>query len=124
MQTVGIKALQTNPSVLGQAFDRGDYLLITRRGKPIGVAAAFDDSLLDLGFRNWLTIRAFQAGDLSLGQVAQIFEKPRDATMRMLANLGIPIADYDLTEDLDTLNKLGDRTMDFACLSNSIERSF
>ncbi len=107
MQTVGIKALQTNPGVLGKALDHGDYLLITRRGKPIGVAAAFDDKLLDLGFRKWPAIRAFQAGDLSLGQVAQIFDKPRDATMRLLSDLGIPIADYDLAEDLDTLQQLG-----------------
>lgn len=107
MQTVGIKALQTNPGVLGKALDAGDYLLITRRGKPIGVATAFDDRLLDLGFRKWLAIRAFQAGDLSLGQVARIFDKPRDATMRLLSDLGIAIADYDLAEDLETLHQLG-----------------
>lgn len=106
MQTVGLKDLRNDSSMLGQALDRGDYLLITRQGKPIGVAAAFDDTLLDLGFNKWLAIRAFQAGDLSLGQVARIFEKSREATMRLLSDLGIPIADYDLAEDLDTLEQL------------------
>jgi|MudIll2142460700_1097286.scaffolds.fasta_scaffold800541_2 predicted HTH domain antitoxin len=107
MQTVGIKALQTNPGVLSKALDSGDYLLITRRGKPFGIAAAFDDSLLDLGFRKWIAVRSFQAGDLSLGQVAQVFEKPKEETMRLLSELGIPIADYDLAEDLETLDLLG-----------------
>lgn len=82
MQTIGLNALQINPDALGQALDQGDSLLITRRGRPIGVVAAFDDTLLDLGLRKWLAIRAFQTGNLSLGQVARIFEKPRDATPR------------------------------------------
>jgi len=107
MQTVGIKALQTNPGVLSKALDNGDYLLITRHGKPIGIAAAFDDGLLDLGFRKWIAVRSFQTGDLSLGQVAQVFDKPREETMRILAELGIAIADYDLAEDLETLELLG-----------------
>ncbi len=47
MQTAGIKALETNPGLLGQTLDRGEYLLITRCGKPIGIAAPFDDELLD-----------------------------------------------------------------------------
>lgn len=107
MQTVGIKALQTNPGVLSKALDSGDYLLITRHGKPLGIAAAFDAGLLDLGFRKWIALRSFQAGDLSLGQVAQVFGKPKAETMRLLAELGIPIADYDLAEDLETLELLG-----------------
>jgi predicted HTH domain antitoxin len=103
MQTVGIKALQSNPGALSKAFDNGDYLLITRHGKPIGIAAAFDDGLFDLGFRKWIAVRAFQAGDLSLGQVAQVFERSKDETMQLLSDLGVPMADYDLAEDLETL---------------------
>jgi len=106
MQTVGIKALQTNPGVLSKALERGDTLLITRHGKPIGIAAAFDDGLLDLGFRKWIAVRSFQAGDLSLGQVAQVFERSKEETMRFLSELGVPIADYDLAEDLETLSLL------------------
>ena len=51
-------------------------------------------------------MRAFQAGDLSLGQVAQVFGKSKEETMRLLAELGVPIADYDLAEDLETLETL------------------
>lgn len=107
METIGIKALQTNPSLLGQTLDRGEYLLITRRGKPIGIAAAFDDTLLDLGFRKWIAIRSFQSGDLSLGQLARVFEKSREEMMRLLGDLGVPIADYDLAEELESLERLG-----------------
>ncbi|QVL48007.1 MAG: UPF0175 family protein [Thiocapsa sp.] len=107
MQSVGIKALQTNPGVLSKVLDSGDYLLITRRGKPFGIAAACDDGLLDLGFRKRIAVCSFQTGDLSLGQVAQVFEKPKTETMRLLAELGVPIADYDLAEDLETLDLLG-----------------
>jgi hypothetical protein len=36
MQTIGIKALQTDPGLLGKALDSGDYLLIRadRTGRP------------------------------------------------------------------------------------------
>jgi hypothetical protein len=36
-----------------------------------------------------------------------VFEKPKEETMRLLSELGIPIADYDLAEDLETLDLLG-----------------
>ena len=107
MQTVGIKELKTNPSVLSKAFESRDYLLITRHGKPIGIAAAFDDDVLDLGFKKWISIRSFESGDLSLGEVARVFEKTKEEMMRLLSGLGIPIADYDLMEDLETLGLLG-----------------
>ena len=106
MQTVGIKELKTNPSILSKAFDRRDYLLITRRGQPIGIATAFDDQVLDLGYRKWIAIRSFQAGDMSLGQVARVFEKNKQQMMQLLGELGVPLADYDLQEDLDTLSAL------------------
>ncbi len=109
MQTVGIKELKTNPSVLSKAFDRHDYLLITRRGQPIGIAAAFDEQILDLGYRKWLALRSFQAGDMSLGQVSRVFEKNKQQMMQLLAELGVPLADYDLQEDLDTIIALDGR---------------
>jgi predicted HTH domain antitoxin len=109
MQTVGIKELKTNPSVLSKAFDKRESLLITRRGKPIGIAAAFDDDVLDLGLKKWIALRSFESGDLSLGQVAQVFEKRKEEMMHLLSEFGIPIADYDLAEELETLARLGDK---------------
>jgi hypothetical protein len=93
---------QTNPSLLGQTLDRGEYLLITRRGKPIGIAAAFDDTLLDLGFRKWIAVRSFQSGDLSLARWRGCSRSRAKMMMGLLGELGVPIADYDLAEELET----------------------
>ena len=106
MQTLGIKALKTKPNSLSKAFDSHDTVLITRRGKPIGIAAPFDDRLLELGLTRWIAIRAFQSGDLSLGQVARAFGRSNQAMLPLLADLGIAVADYDLDEDLETICKL------------------
>lgn len=109
MQTVGIKALKTNPSALSKAFHDCDKVLITRRGVPIGIAAPFDEQLIDLGFLRWIAIRSFQAGELSLGQVAKVLGKSKQDIMPLLSTLGVAIADYDLTEDLETLRLLEER---------------
>lgn len=58
-----------------------------------------------------IAVRAFQAGDLSLGQVAQVFAKPKEETMRLLSALEVPIADYDLAEDLETLGWRGENDL-------------
>lgn len=106
MQTVGIKALKTNPSVLSKAFDSHDTLLITRRGEPIGIAAPFDERLLDLGLTRWIALRAFQGGDLSLGQVAKAFDRSKQDMLPMLSRLSIAVADYHLDEDLESIRLL------------------
>lgn len=45
-------------------------------------------------------IRSFQAGDLSLGQLAMAFGKSKQEMLALLSKLGIAVADYDLDEDL------------------------
>jgi hypothetical protein len=106
MQTHGIKALKTNTSALSNAFDGHDTLPIARRGEPIGLAAPFDECLLDLGFTRWMARRAFQAGDLGLGQLAKAFDKSKQEMLPLLAHLGVEVADYDLDEDLETIRVL------------------
>jgi hypothetical protein len=49
----------------------------------------------DLSLIPWMALKAFEAGDLSLGQLANSF-----------GQLNIPIADYDLQEDLEAIKKL------------------
>ena len=108
MQTIGIQALQpiqafsVRPSTRRLSVDHPPW-------KAIGIAAAFDDALLDLGFMKWIAIRSFMAGDLSLAQEAQVVGKNQEETMRLLSNLNIPIADYDLGEDLETMELLRTR---------------
>lgn len=106
MNIIGIKELQTNPGKLSQTFSEDDYLLITRRGKPIGVALPFSSGFLEEGLKSWMALKAFEAGDLSLGQLAKTLDKTKSETMEMLGRLNIPIANYDLQEDLDAIDTL------------------
>ena len=47
MHTIGIKELQTNPGKLSHALLHNEYMLITRRGEPLGVALPFGLPLLE-----------------------------------------------------------------------------
>ena len=106
MNIIGIKELQTNPGKLSQSFSKHEYMLITRRGKPFGVALPFSSDLMEQGLQPWMALKAFEAGNLSLGQLATSLGKNKAATLEMLGQLKIPVADYDLQEDLDAVEKL------------------
>lgn len=106
MHIIGIKELQTNPGKLSQTFSENDYLLITRRGKPIGLAFPFSSHFLEEGMKPWMALKAFERGDLSLGQLAKTLNKTKVEAMEMLGRLNIPLANYDLQEDLDAIDAL------------------
>lgn len=106
MQVIGIKELQTNPSKLTKAFSQNDYALITKHGQPLGLALPFSGSVMDQGLKPWYAIKGFQNGDLSLGQLARVLDKSKHETVRFLGLLGIPLADYDLEEDLRAIDEL------------------
>ncbi len=106
MQTVGIKELKNNPAVISKAVENHQYLLISKRGKPIAVATALDDKVFDLGLKKWILIQAFENGSLSLGQLAQALEMPYAKTLELLDLLNIPTLAYNLDDELDTLDSL------------------
>jgi antitoxin (DNA-binding transcriptional repressor) of toxin-antitoxin stability system len=106
MQSVGIKEIKTNPGVISKAIEANEYLLISKRGKPIAIATALDDAVFDLGLKKWILINAYKRGSLSLGQLARALEKSTLETIEMLDLLQIPMLDYDLDDELDTLNSL------------------
>jgi antitoxin (DNA-binding transcriptional repressor) of toxin-antitoxin stability system len=106
MQTVGIKELKTNPAVLTKTVESGDYLLISRRGKPFALATSLENPLFDLGLKTWFLTRAFADGGISLGQLARALDKSVSETAKLLSILGIPVLDYDLADELDTLESL------------------
>lgn len=60
----------------------------------------------DLSLMPWMALKAFEAGDLSLGQLANSLGKNKVETLKILGELNIPIADYDLQEDLEAIKKL------------------
>jgi len=86
----------------------GEYVLLTNQDSVIGIVTGFENQTLNHGLFHWLGVKAFKDGDLSLSQLANLLGLNRLNTIEILGHLNIPIADYDLSEDLKTLNILLD----------------
>ena len=84
MNTIGIKELQTNPAKLSKTLLNDEYMLITRRGEPLGVALPFDDNLMQNGLKRWMSLRAFKDGDISLGQLAKTLDMNKNQALELL----------------------------------------
>ncbi len=93
MNVIGIKQLQTNASQLSHNLAHNEYTLITRKGKPIGIALPFSDELMQSGLKAWLAMRAFEKGDLSLGQLADSLGKTKADTLQVLAQFNRLVLD-------------------------------
>ncbi len=106
MLTVGIKEIKNNPSIISKGVeDRDNYLFISKRGKPIAVAMSLDNEVFEHGFKKWVLIKAYKKGDLSLGQLSKALELSYLDTMKMLGVLGIAVIDYDLADEIETIEK-------------------
>ncbi|MCK5720666.1 MAG: UPF0175 family protein [Thiomargarita sp.] len=107
MKTLGIKKLETNPEQLSFFLEQDEILLITaQQEQPLGVLVPFSSHLIELGLVQWLAIKAFESGDLTLGQVAKTLNKTKSEMLDTLDKLNISIADYDLMEDLSVIENL------------------
>ncbi len=107
MITIGLKEIKNNPSVITKGVeDKDEYLFISKRGKPIAVAMSLDNEVFDYGFKKWVLIKAYEKGDLSLGQLSKALKLSYSETMEMLSILGIDVIDYDLDDEVDTIEKL------------------
>jgi predicted HTH domain antitoxin len=100
MQTVGIRDLQINPAILTKSLENNEFVMITKRGKPLGVATSFEEDILRHGFLESLVFMAFERGNLSFSQLSKSLKLTKTETMKLLAILDIPITDYKLEEDL------------------------
>lgn len=107
MQTLGIKSLQTNPALLTRSLESGEYSLITKRGEPIGIAVGFSSKIIDEGLHRFLALKAYENGDLSIGELASSIGQTRSETLSTLGRLGIATADYSLDDELASLDRLG-----------------
>jgi len=106
MLTIGIKEIKNNPSIISKGVeDRDNYLFISKRGKPIAVAMSLDNEVFEHGFKKWVLIKAYKKGDLSLGQLSKALELSYLDTMKMLGVLGIAVIDYDLADEIETIEK-------------------
>ena len=107
MLSVGIKEIKNNPSIISKGVEnRDDYLFISKRGKPIAVAMSLDNEVFEHGFKKWVLIKAYKKGDLSLGQLSKALNLSYLETMEILGILGVPVIDYDLDDDIETIEKL------------------
>jgi len=102
----GIKEIKTNPGLISKAIEDHQYLLISKRGKPIAIATALDDKVFDIGLKKWILIQAFKTGDLSLGQLSRSLDKTYTETGKLLDLLNIPLLDYALDDEMDTIDSL------------------
>ena len=107
MLCVGIKEIKDNPSVITKGVeDKDDYLFISKRGKPIAVAMSLENEVFEFGFKKWILLKAYKKGDLSLGQLSKSLGKSYQDTLEMLGALGICVLDYDLEDELSTIETL------------------
>jgi len=100
MQTVGIRDLQINPAIFTNSLENNEFVMITKRGKPLGVATSFEDDILRQGFLESLVLMAFERGNISLSQLSKSLKLTKTETMKLLATLDIPVTEYKLEEDL------------------------
>jgi len=105
MQTVGIRDLQINPAIFTNSLEKKEFVMITKRGKPLGVATSFEEDILRHGFLESLVLMAFERGNISLAQLAKSLNLTKSETMKLLAIHNIPITDYELEEDLKGIEK-------------------
>jgi len=106
MKALGIKKLETNPEQLSLLLEQNEFLLITQQEQPLGMLIPFSSQLVAIGLVDWLAIKAFESGDLTLGQLAKALNKTKSQMLDTLDKLSINIADYDLAEDLNTIETL------------------
>jgi len=100
MQTVGIRDLQLNPASFTKPLENDEFVMITKRGKPIGIATSFNDDALRHGLIESMVLKAFNQGDISLGQLSKSLNLTKRETMKYLAIVNIPLTDYDFNEEL------------------------
>lgn len=106
MKALGIRKLETHPEQLSLLLEQKEFLLITQQEQPLGMLIPFSSHLIEQDLVDWLAIKAFESGDLTLGQLAKTLNKTKSEMLDILAQLGISIADYDLAEDLETVETL------------------
>jgi len=89
MQAIGIKNLQINPAILTKSLEAHEYSMITKHSTPIGIAVAFDDTIITHGLKKALLVDAYGNGLLSLGQLSKLLEVSKKKILKMLSLMGI-----------------------------------
>ncbi len=105
MQTVAIKDFGLNQSIITKSLENSEFILITKKGTPFGIATIFDDTIIKSGLYNSLILETFRQGNVSLSQLCKSLKLTKSKTMKLLSTLNIPITEYKLEEDLKGIEK-------------------
>ena len=105
MQTVAIKDFGLNQSVVTKSLENSEFILITKKGTPFGIATTFDETIIQSGLYSSLVLKAFEQGNISLSQLCKSLKLTKLKTMKLLSTLNIPITDYELKEDLKGIER-------------------
>jgi len=114
MKIIKIKKLQKNPSSITKALKNNDYVLITKRNKPIGIVIFFNDKIIINGLKASLLIEAYENSLISLGELAKALNMLKKEALKFLSTLGIDVINHDFNEDLETIKE-------FLCDLNPLE---
>jgi len=106
MRTITLQDFQNNLNSFNKSLKSEEYILLTDNENAIGLFSSFTDELFKQGFVQWIGIKSYHSGDLSLQQLSNLLRTDLDSTIKLLNSLNIPIIDYDFNDDLQTLNSL------------------
>lgn len=98
MQAVAIKELRNHPNHLTDPLERNEHVIITRHGKPIGVAVPLNDENLRIGLARAAALQAWRAGEISLGKMAELLQMTEDDLRTLIAGLGLAVIDESVEE--------------------------
>jgi predicted HTH domain antitoxin len=98
MQTIGIRALRTNPGLLSRNAKKGLLTLVTSHSMPVSLSVPFDDTLLSLGIHVLLAIKLFEEGEITLKRAAKLADLSTEAFLNRLSILGIVVVDQTADE--------------------------
>ena len=104
MQALSISGLLNEESKYFHTKLKDDYILTDKKGKAKYLLTNIPEQLPVQGLLRWVGIKAYQNGDLSLGQLAEWFSTDIREMMKILNKINIPVIDYNLDDDLKTID--------------------
>jgi antitoxin (DNA-binding transcriptional repressor) of toxin-antitoxin stability system len=109
MQTIAIRELKTNPSLLTKYLEDGDGVFVTKRGKPIGITMPLVDDLFSMGVRKAIALGMYKNDQISMGKMAELMGISKLEAIKILSTLGIDWIDTSVDEvngELETLKSI------------------
>ncbi len=98
MQTLAIRDLKNNPSVMTKYLEKNESVFITKHNRPIGVTIPLNDDILSLGIKKLVVLEQYKNGLISLGKVAELLKISKQEAMSLVNKLDIDWLELDKDE--------------------------